>query len=475
MYCSKCGTELEKDQTICPVCNEDTPKCEDIVINPGSSEKPDFVALGVIREDKPEEAEENPAQELPEEEEEAPNKPKKKTGKLILAILACGVLLSALIFLVLYGMGIRFTTDAKDVLTKENYCVAEEESVEYADKVVATLGDYKLTNAQLQIFYWSSVYNYINNNSAYLSYIGLDIETPLSEQISYEDKTMTWQQYFLENALQVWATYARLCMVAKQEDYSLQEEVKTNLESIGEDLEQMAAENGHENADAMLDVAMGKASTPEAYAEYMNLCILGDSYYGEKSLQFEPTENEIEAYFVANEQALAETGITKESGKLANVRHILLQPAASGTDEAGKAVSTEQDWADCRQKAEELLNQWLNNNPTEESFAQLAVEHSVDGGSAANGGLYTNVYAGQMVEAFDAWVMDESRIPGDYGIVRTKFGDHIMLYLSDEALWHYNVKVTVYNERAAAFNEMMEENWPAKYFYKRIVLSKDVV
>ena len=65
-----------------------------------------------------------------------------------------------------------------------------------------------------------------------------------------------------------------------------------------------------------------------------------------------------------------------------------------------------------------------------QKLAALANEHSTDGGSNTNGGLYENVFAGQMVEAFDAWVFDETRKPGDYGIVKTQFGHHLMYFVS---------------------------------------------
>ena len=41
------------------------------------------------------------------------------------------------------------------------------------DTVVARVGDLELTNAELQIFYWMGVYDFLENNSAYLAYYGL--------------------------------------------------------------------------------------------------------------------------------------------------------------------------------------------------------------------------------------------------------------------------------------------------------------
>lgn len=110
-----------------------------------------------------------------------------------------------------------------------------------------------------------------------------------------------------------------------------------------------------------------------------------------------------------------------------NVRHILVKAAAGddGTysDEAKKAA---------KDKAEELLKEWKDGVATEESFAELANANSEDTGSNTNGGLYENVGKGSMVEEFNDWIFDESRKPGDTGIVFNESssycGYHVMYF-----------------------------------------------
>ena len=99
-----------------------------------------------------------------------------------------------------------------------------------------------------------------------------------------------------------------------------------------------------------------------------------------------------------------------------NVRHILVE------DEA---------------KANELLAQFNAGDKTEDSFAALAEENSTDTGSASNGGLYENVYIGQMVKPFEDWCFDSSRQAGDVGIVKTDYGYHVMYFCgsSSTAYW----------------------------------------
>ena len=109
-----------------------------------------------------------------------------------------------------------------------------------------------------------------------------------------------------------------------------------------------------------------------------------------------------------------------------NVRHILVSFEGGENGEY-----TDEQKAAAKTSAEEILNQWQSGEATEESFAALATEKSTDTGSAANGGLYENIYPGRMVAAFDAWCYDESRKTGDTGIVETEYGYHVMYFVGD--------------------------------------------
>ena len=99
-------------------------------------------------------------------------------------------------------------------------------------------------------------------------------------------------------------------------------------------------------------------------------------------------------------------------------------------------------------KANELLTEWKNGEHTEDSFAYMAAENSTDSGSATNGGLYEDIYPGQMVDAFDAWCFDASRKPGDTGIVKTEYGYHIMYFVStgEHAYWYARAENDYLNE-----------------------------
>ena len=135
-------------------------------------------------------------------------------------------------------------------------------------------------------------------------------------------------------------------------------------------------------------------------------------------------------------------GSTDNQFPLVNVRHILAGFEGGTTDDSGNTTYSDEEKAAAKQTAEDLLNEWLAGDATEESFANMANENSSDPGSNTNGGLYENVYPGQMVSAFNNWCFDSSRKPGDTGIVETNYGYHVMYFvgLSEETYREYLIK-----------------------------------
>ena len=109
------------------------------------------------------------------------------------------------------------------------------------------------------------------------------------------------------------------------------------------------------------------------------------------------------------------------------------------------AVSVRHILVDSEEKANEILQQYNDGEKTEDAFAALAVENSTDPGSASNGGLYSNIYKGQMVASFEDWCFDPSRQPGDTGIVESSNGFHVMYFVStsENPYWYDQAETTL--------------------------------
>ena len=127
---------------------------------------------------------------------------------------------------------------------------------------------------------------------------------------------------------------------------------------------------------------------------------------------------------------------------LANVRHILVKPEGGSYDSTtGATTYSDEEKAAAKQAAEELYAQWKAGEATEDSFAALANEKSADG-DGTTGGLYEEVYPGQMVTNFNDWCFAEDRKTGDTGIVESEYGYHIMFYVSDSEMNYRDYLIT---------------------------------
>ena len=140
-----------------------------------------------------------------------------------------------------------------------------------------------------------------------------------------------------------------------------------------------------------------------------------------------------------------------------NVRHILLTGGIGSltSEDAGyeqqQAMLKEMAMAE----AEAVLAEWRDTDPTEEGFAKLANEYSQDQGSNTTGGLYEQVYIGQMVDEFSQWCFEEGRQPGDTGVVYSdETGAHVIYFVGfDRPYWEILVRDALTTEDYNAWYE----------------------
>ena len=138
-----------------------------------------------------------------------------------------------------------------------------------------------------------------------------------------------------------------------------------------------------------------------------------------------------------------------------DIRHILVSLGTGSIAEGEEGYEDQQAQlkADAHAKAEELLAQWQSGEATEDSFAALALKESADG-SKYDGGLYTEVYQGQMVTEFNDWCFDTARQSGDTGVVDTQYGSHVMYFSGvNAARWQTQVAANLRAEAYTAWEE----------------------
>ncbi len=486
MICKYCNAEVEQDLEICPVCGkslteEPTPVTEEPVeeaVAEETTEQEESAAVEAAENLTEEVSEETaqPAEEITEETGwEMPPVQKKRTSPwlIVLAVSSAVIALGVLAIALLTFLGVDLKPRPNDIQAKDSYVVTIEDAEKKAETVVATIGDKTLNNAQLQIYYRMQLQDFLSYYSSYLTTLGLDLSKPLAEQTCYFDDTLSWEQYLLDIAIQTWQNNQTMALLAEEAGFTLDETTAAELAKLPEMLEEQAVEGEYENAEAMIKEVLGSACTMETYVDYVTMITLRNAYYASEYEKLTPNEEEIHKYYVDNEEDFTESGITKESGLVSSVRHILVIPKGGTENEDGSTTYSEEEWKACLTEAEKILKEWKDGEATEESFAKLADTYTEDGGSKGTGGLYTDVAPGSnFVEEFLNWSIDMSRKTGDTGIVKTQFGYHIMYFVEGEPYWMNMARTNLLSERTTEMINAAEEKWPIKVNYKKIVLAE---
>ena len=465
--CHYCGEEFDEELTVCPACGKEQP--ENVPV-PGEAEaSPDTDQEAAAEVAAPVEAAQNASESTPAADaQSAPEAAPVKKGVVNASAIALGaaiVLLLAAILAVLILNGkdtaeqpealaseaatqtaesteAAETTEATipadgnpdDVTCKGSYTVSDEEVKAANGEAVATAGDSTLTNGQLQILYWRSVQNFYAQYGTYAQYFGLDHTQSMDTQVCGVADGLTWEQYFLQDALNNWTIFEAVAQQAREAGFQMSDENREQMNTMEEGLLETATNNGFTDITAMIARNFGAGATLEDYKSFWEMYFLSSDYYNEITGSFAPTAEEIAEYFNTHEAEYADNGLDKTTRSV-DVRHILILPEGATIETVTTEEFSDEAWAAGEQKAQEILDQWLSGDKTEDGFATLANENSADTGSNTNGGLYSGVTEGQMVEAFNDWCFDSSRQVGDYGIVKTQYGYHIMYFCGSQLLW----------------------------------------
>ncbi len=490
MNCKHCQQELEEGITLCPNCGTENAEI------PGDTVQE--AAVSEAEETVPEtEAASVAETETPTTQENV----KLTPGKLALAITACVVLLAVLIALIVggttpadstgetedpYATTESTATDAteetvpptcppdgnpEDVTAQGSYDPEDFEVLENMDTAIATVGGHTLTNLDLQVYYGMIINQFLNsNNFQYLYYYGIvDFTQPLDSMMCYLDSSLTWQQYFLSEALASWHCYQALACEAEAVGYEMEDEHREYLDNLPQTMEEDAAYYGYASVEEMLTASFGNGATMDAYLAFQEVYYLGYSYYLNQCSQIDPTDEEVEAYFTENETLFNENGVTRQS-KVVDVRHILVKPEGGTTDANDNTTYSDAEWAACLAEAERIRDEWLSGDKTEESFAELATQYTEDPGSQGTGGLYTDVSEGEMTTTFNNWCFDTSRKVGDYGIVQTSYGYHIMYYSGETYTWMDTARETMIADLSNTVISELMEKYPIEADYLSMVI-----
>lgn len=166
--------------------------------------------------------------------------------------------------------------------------------------------------------------------------------------------------------------------------------------------------------------------------------------YGDKFMSTQKQDNGCTSFIIVVMSSLPTKDDTLQP---VSARHILfsLTKDVEVEDEDGNKTTEKQDFRTMDEAvalAEETLDAWVESGAKEEDFIKLAAEKSDDEGSADNGGLYEDLTtSSSFTPNFLNWCFEDGRKVGDYGIIETEYGAHIMYmsYISDKPQWMQDI------------------------------------
>lgn len=482
MKCKFCQARIKKGLSICPECGMSLK--EELPAEETAEEITAKTAEEATEETAAETTEETAAETAEKTAEEKTPKPKKNRKGTKIALATTGL---ALLAVILTGAVLHFTGvinvvkwfSKQDVFYKANYTAALDKVEKNGEKVVARVGNQKLTVSELQVHYWEAVMRYVKDYGAYIKVMGLDPEKSLGVQVYDKETGKTYQQWFLENAIESWRRYATLAQMAEDAKFQLTPEQQNELNNMPETIKKQALEEGFADVEAYVDKYYPGGSL-QGFVNYNAIILKAMCYYDVLYDSIIPSQAEIDAYYAQNEVYFREYNIAKENGLYYDVRHIFIPVEGEIGDIQGTPSHTDEEWAQCKPKAEKVLNDFLASGGGEAAFAQLAKEISADTKSAQNGGLYEKLTKDtSFVETFKAWYLDENRKPGDTGIVKndksSKHGYHVMYFCDSYAIWEYETKNAVLAEKTEAMLQEAAEKWPITVKYSKILLGEPEV
>ena len=342
--------------------------------------------------------------------------------------------------------------------------------------VIAQIGDTKLTNEALAVWYWAAAAQYQASGKTPAP----DFDAPLDSQPCEADNSVgSWQQYFLRQALNAWHTAAALNQQSLEVPLNLEPEYQPDpekyatymdgmpatkflygynrfyspntmhqayLDSLPDTLKALAGEKGFGDTAAMAQDAFG--TTQATLTDMAQL--LNRSYMYFTALTYDLSQPEV-AYTEST-----------DVDYLVNIKHILLK-----TD--GKTA--EETLAAFRKEAKTRLQPLTQTEQkSEAAFKDLAHLYSQDEASALDGGGYNRVKKGELPAELDAWCFDPARQSGDTTAITDDDGVHI-LYFSGRL---EEAQVAAADEslvsQEADLLEQARSAYPVEFAYDQIAL-----
>ncbi|MBO5238050.1 MAG: hypothetical protein J6B50_04675 [Lachnospiraceae bacterium] len=274
-----------------------------------------------------------------------------------------------------------------------------------------SVGDHQLTKLEYDYYFNTTVNNYVNTYSYYLSYIGLDTTQPFDEQQYSED--MTWQEYFEEATItQIQQEYALLDDAsANAFEYDTSEDYDnfvTNAKTTAKE-SQVTLQNYYKTL-------FGDYANQWNVKPFMENSYTASAYYDKLLEDHTPTDDEITDYYEEHKADYDKVSFYSFTFDPANYTETTGEDNAASDDDT---TTNSADASTARTLAEEMVSRLEDG----EDFEDLCYEYAIDDAKAnyesedAEYSLTEGMTCSSTNISYSDWLSDESRKAGDITII----------------------------------------------------------
>ena len=268
----------------------------------------------------------------------------------------------------------------------------------------------KVNKVEFDYVYNTSKNNYITQYGSYLSYFGLDTSKDLSTQM-YSD-TLTWQDYFEQNAVESLKQNKALMAEAKAAGFTY--DTTDEYNTFKETIKTSAAAAGVSDKEYVRSI-YGSYATMGRIEEYVKNDMVMNAYYQKLQEDNAPSDDEIQSYYEENKATYdsVDYRLTTIEADLPTEPTELADPAeetaadTTGTTDGTAATDTTQDTA--YQPSDAEIAKAMEDAKVLADDAEQTV--------AKDGEAHENEKKSSVNYLISDWLFDDARKAGDTTVI----------------------------------------------------------
>lgn len=301
-----------------------------------------------------------------------------------------------------------------------------------------TIGNHKVSAAELNYYYLDTVNNTMNSNSM-MRYM-VTSGKPLDEQEYLGDGFDTWADYFLDTAITTARNTYAIYDEAVAQGYTLSEEEQSEVDAVLSNMSAYAGIYGYSSASAMLRANYGRGCNESSYREYLKVQQLASSYANKYMNDLDYTQEEIDAYgaedptaynsysyryYLLNTSDYYEEGVEtptdeQKAAALTAVENAAKELAESSKGDEAKFKAAVEELEQAKKAAQEAES----TDSTEPTEAEEETDST----------LHENVLKSNLVAVLSDWMVEDGRQAGDttYVAAGNDAGFYVGMYLDSK-------------------------------------------